>query len=370
MIKIISNRLFFLLLFGLNFSCGNSPEKSQDIEYSIRNFVPEDVPELDSLQGKKLNLTALLNPNAILWTGRYLVVGERKALDYHLHVVDPKSESVIKTLGKDGLGPGEIISAHKIERGNSVNECWVYDHSQKLIAIFDLESPSDLYQKAFRQPESMCLAVDMLWNSDSTLICQMADGDDKYVYFDTIGNQLSTYGTWSQMLEDRSPPPNVVKSVHQGKSTISPDFTKYLQVGLLRDYIEILDLPSGTITSIRGPKQIIPKFEVDYSAGYPMAQLKDMSRAYFYTSVVAGEEYIYSLYFGKSVDLFFQEGELSREIFVFDYTGNLVKTYTLDHPLFSLAVDEKNKRFFGILCVCNCFFSGHMESRYENSPNV
>ncbi len=79
-----------------------------------------------------------------------------------------------------------------------------------------------------------------------------------------------------------------------------------------------------------------------------MAQLTDMSRAFFYTSVVAGEEYIYALYFGKSVDLFFQEGELSREIFVFDYDGNLLKTYSLDHALFSLAVDEKNKRFFGI----------------------
>jgi hypothetical protein len=79
-----------------------------------------------------------------------------------------------------------------------------------------------------------------------------------------------------------------------------------------------------------------------------MAQLTNMSRPYFYTYVVAGEVYIYALYFGKSVDLYFQEGELSREIFVFDYTGNLVKTYTLDHPLNSLAVDEKNKRFFGI----------------------
>ncbi|HSI76213.1 MAG TPA: BF3164 family lipoprotein [Lunatimonas sp.] len=105
---------------------------------------------------------------------------------------------------------------------------------------------------------------------------------------------------------------------------------------------------SGTITSIRGPEHTIPDFEVDYSAGYPMAQLTDLSRPYFYTFVVAGEEFIYALYFGKSVDLFFKDGELSREIFVFDYAGNLVNTYTLDHALFSLAVDEENKRFFGI----------------------
>lgn len=52
--------------------------------------------------------------------------------------------------------------------------------------------------------------------------------------------------------------------------------------------------------------------------------------------------------FGKSADMYYQNGELSKEIYVFDYTGKLVKTYTLDHSLVYLAVDEKNKRFFGI----------------------
>lgn len=340
--------LLVLLVFVFLLSCESPPKESMAPDYTIRTFYPEDVPAPDSLQGKKLNLSALLNPNAILWTGKFLVVAERKALDYHLHVVDPDSERLIKTIGKDGMGPGEIVAAHQLQRGKSVNECWVYDHAQKLMALFDLESPDELYQKAFRQPENMYLAIDMRWASDSSLMCQMADGDDKFVIYDTLGNRLSTHGTWSQMLEDRSPPPNVIKSVHQGKSSTSPDRKKYVQVGLLRDYIEILDLPSGKIISVRGPEQNIPEFEVDYSAGYPMAQLTNMSRPYFYTYAVAGEEYIYALYFGKSVDLFFKEGELSRKIFVFDYTGNLLKTYALDHSLFSLAVDEKNKRFFGI----------------------
>nr|MBI1232723.1 hypothetical protein [Cytophagales bacterium] len=340
--------LLVLLFFGFLLSCGTPSKDSMASDYIIRTFGPEDIPAPDALKGKKLNLPALLNPKSILWTGKYLVVAERKALDYHLHVVDPDSEKLIKTMGKDGMGPGEIVAAYQLQRGKSVNECWIYDHTQKLMALFDLESSDALYQKAFRQPEKMYLAVDMLWNSDSTLICQLADGNEKFVIYDTLGNQLSSYGNWSLMLEDRSPPPNVVSSVHQGKSSISPDHKKYVQVGLLRDYIEILDTHSGTITSIRGPEHTIPDFEVDYSAGYPMAQLTDLSRPYFYTFVVAGKEFIYALYFGKSVDLFFQDGELSREIFVFDYIGNLVKTYTLDHALFSLAVDEKNRRFFGI----------------------
>jgi hypothetical protein len=341
-------RLLVLLVFGFLFSCGNPPGDSLDAGYIIHNFGPEDVPAPDALRGKKLNLTALLNPKSILWTGKYLVVGERKAFDYHLHVVDLDSETLIKTIGKDGMGPGEIVAAYQLQKGKSVDECWVYDHTQKLMALFDLESSDALYQKAFRQPQNMFLAVDMLWKSDSTLMCQLADGDEKFVLYDTLGNRLSTYGTWSQMLEDRSLPPNVIKSVHQGKSSISPDHKKYVQAGLLRDYIEILDLHSGKISSVSGPVHTIPEFEVDYSAGYPMAQFTDMSRSHYYMDVVAGEEYIYALYFGKSMDVYFQEGEMAREIYVFDYTGDLVKTYTLDHSLVSLAVDEENQRFFGI----------------------
>ncbi|SHN29265.1 TolB-like 6-blade propeller-like [Cyclobacterium lianum] len=337
-----------LLVFGFLLSCGKAPSESEDKDYIIRTFKPEDVSIPDSLIGKKLNITSLLNPKSILWTGKYLVVGERKVLDYHLHVVDPDSVRLINTTGKDGFGPGEIVAAYQLQRGKSVNECWVYNHTQKLMALFDLNSPGKLYQKAFRQPENMFLAVDMLWNSDSTLICQLADGDDQFVIYDTLGNQLSAYGKWSQMLEDRSPPPNVVSAVHQGKTSISPDHRKYVQVGLLRDYIEILDLPSGKITSVNGPEHNIPEFEVDYSAGYPMAQFTDMGRSHFYKDVVAGEKYIYALYFGKSMDAYFQEGETAREIYVFDYDGNLVETYTLDYSLISLAVDEKNKRFFGI----------------------
>ena len=48
---------------------------------------------------------------------------------------------------------------------------------------------------------------------------------------------------------------------------------------------------------------------------------------------MAEVEFIYALYFGKFVDLFFYEGELSKEIFVFDYSGNLAKTCSLNHSL-------------------------------------
>ena len=77
--------LILSCIFALLFSCGNPEKESQDPDYLIRTFNPEDIPEPDSLKGKKLNLTGLINPHFILWTGKYLVVRERKVLDYRLH---------------------------------------------------------------------------------------------------------------------------------------------------------------------------------------------------------------------------------------------------------------------------------------------
>ncbi|SHM59068.1 TolB-like 6-blade propeller-like [Cyclobacterium lianum] len=340
--------IWILLVFGFFFSCGKGPSETQDKNYIIHKLEIEDVPEPDLLRGNKLNLSVLLDPESILWTGKYLVVGESKTLDYYLHVIDPESETLIKTMGKDVFGPGEISTAYQLEKGKSVNEIWVYDHTQKLIALFDLESPDELYQKAFRQPQNMYLATDIRWFSDDKLICRLADGDDKYVLYDTLGNQLTTYGTWSQLIADPSLPPNVIKSVHQGRTSFNPAQKKYVLGGRFRDFIEILDLSSGEIISTRGPEHVIPAFVVDYSAGYPMAQFTDRSLSSYYMDIIAGDEYIYALYFGKSADLYYKNGELSKEIFVFDYDGKLVKTYTLDYSLVSLAVDEENRRFFGI----------------------
>ncbi|RZS98694.1 hypothetical protein BC751_4360 [Cecembia calidifontis] len=66
------------------------------------------------------------------------------------------------------------------------------------------------------------------------------------------------------------------------------DCIKFVLVGPLSDFIEILYIRKGNIASIRGPNQYIPEFEVDYSAGYPMLQLLDMERLHFYTDVVLG----------------------------------------------------------------------------------
>jgi hypothetical protein len=120
--------------------------------------------------------------------------------------------------------------------------------------------------------------------------------------------------------------------------------------------MEILDKESGTIVSVRGPEHLIADFEVDYSAGYPMAMFTSRDSHQFYLSATAGKEYIYALYFGKPMSEYFNNGEYARTVMVFDYEGEIIRSYELDYSLTAFTVDEEVRRFFGIT--------------YDAEPNV
>ena len=185
----------------------------------------------------------------------------------------------------------------------------------------------------------------MTWASDTSLMVSMVDGNDKYLEVSLQGDTLNTFGTWDSMLDRKDIPYNVISSIHQGEIMASPDKSKFIVAGRIRDYIDVLDKVSGRILSIRGPVDEIPEFEVDYSQGYPMAAVLSDRVSYF--GSFAGENLIYALYIGKDYKIISDFNNLNR-IFVFDYKGNIVNQYTLDYPLASFTVDEENGIIYGL----------------------
>jgi len=183
------------------------------------------------------------------------------------------------------------------------------------------------------------------WASDTSLMVSMVDGNDKYLEVSLQGDTLNTFGTWDNMMDRQDIPYNVISSIHQGEIIASPDKSKFIVAGRIRDYIDVLDKVSGRILSIRGPVDVIPEFEVDYSQGYPMAAVLSDRVSYF--GSFAGGNLIYALYIGKDYKFISDFNNLNR-IFVFDYKGNIVNQYTLDYPLTSFTVDEENGIIYGL----------------------
>lgn len=340
----MNNKLFLIIgLFALCISCSPSIEENKNEKIVI--FDEKDLPPAIALKGKKYNFTEFLDPKRILCVGDFLVVSEKSNGDL-LHILDIKSEKYIRSTGKNGFGPGEATYVAKLEQAFEKESFWSYDLEQKVFSKYYIkDSTSKLAETQLRLGEVMHYVWKITWASDTSLMVSMVDGNDKYLEVSLQGDTLNTFGTWDNMMDRQDIPYNVISSIHQGEIIASPDKSKFIVAGRIRDYIDVLDKVSGRILSIRGPVDVIPEFEVDYSQGYPMAAVLSDRVSYF--GSFAGGNLIYALYIGKDYKFISDFNNLNR-IFVFDYKGNIVNQYTLDYPLASFTVDEENGIIYGL----------------------
>ena len=295
---------FYLVLFLLA-SCNSNWEKSTE-DYTIKTFTFEDIPETVKLKGKKYGFPELLNPRYILWEGDYLVVAEKASstmlhpIDRLLHIIDIDHEKHIRAIGKNGMGPGEITMVHRLERAALAGHFWVYDVEQKRFALYDASSDQDLSVNQIRQSEGLFLAAEMTWCTDTTLITMHVDGNDKFIENHINGDVVRAYGAWDRMMEDKSFPPSVISSVHQGRMQSNPSRDMFVTAGSTRDYLEILQRKTGTIISVRGPAQDMPGFRVDYSLGYPMVAFDFNTLNLYYVDLSPELDFVYTLYAGDA----------------------------------------------------------------------
>lgn len=337
-----NNFLTFIVFLVFGFGC--SPSTEEKGKEAIVIFDEKDLPPAIALKGKKYNFTEFLDPKRILCVGDFLVVSEKTNGDL-LHILDMKSEKYIRSTGKNGLGPGEATMAWTLERGAGNGTFWTYDLEQKIASMYVINDTSKLAQKQLRLGETCFYVLEMTWASDTSIMASMVDGNDKYFEVSLQGDTLATYGTWDSMIDRKDIPFNVISSIHQGSIKASPDKSKFIIAGRLRDFIDVLDKSSGKILSIRGPINEIPEFEVDYSQGYPMASIISSRRIYL--GSYAGKDLFYVLYFGKEYNQISDPDKLNK-IFVFDYQGNIVNNYALDYPLTEFTVDEVNGIIYGL----------------------
>ncbi|GHB52359.1 BF3164 family lipoprotein [Mongoliitalea lutea] len=338
-------RFVMLFLLFLISSCSTKVETIQSDYYEIKTFTENDIPEAISLKGKKFDFPQLINPRHIFWEGDYLIVAER-GNDTLMHVIDIKENKYIKRIGQNGLGPGEITMIHRFQKDKEKGNFWVYDAEQKIFAKYNLYSNSALSEIQFKQSEELFLAMDMVWSSDSTWMTIRADKEEKFVEFNIKGEIIQTFGSWEGMLDVKDVPYSVISSIHQGVLAADPARKHFVKVGVARDYIEILEKETGKIISVRGPEQFVPEFEVHYSGGYPYPHFHKNSPN-FYTSCQPKSKYIYTLYFGKDMELY-KEGLMDNRVLVFDYKGNIIMEFDLDHYLLSFTIDEENRKIYGI----------------------
>lgn len=107
----------------------------------------------------------------------------------------------------------------------------------------------------------------------------------------------------------------------------------------LGEVIEIYDLKDGTKKIIHGPNGE-PEFQIQAGEGIPTGVMG-------FSDIKITDKYIYAVFHGQSFKEMMQTYERGekpedggRYLYIFDHEGKPIKKYTLDHAIYSIAIDE------------------------------
>jgi hypothetical protein len=276
----------------------------------------------------------------------FIVVSQSR-LDTLMNVYDKKTRTLIKKIGPNGVGPGELTFVRSMEFSSDKNSIWAYDPQSKAYHMFDLRNNSALTSNSFNKNEAFYFIGDMALSSDTSVWAVMLDNKTQYFELGFSGDTLSSFGNWSEYDKRKDFPASTISSMHQGKMVINKEKRIGIRAGVLRDYIDIVNLDSKEVFTLFGPVNHFPKYDVEYSLGYAMPDIDFEDARTHYIDLNVGKNSFFLLYFGGKMQEF-GNPSIKNRILEIDYSGNLKNLYELNVPILSFSVDEENKLFYCI----------------------
>ncbi|RZS94779.1 TolB-like protein [Cecembia calidifontis] len=348
---IMKKSRFIVLLVALG--CNIPHEDSRLV------FTEKQLPTPIQLKGEKLDfgLEFALNPKEILLKDQNLIVAEGKSLQNEkVHLLDLRGQKYRRSVGKDGLGPGEITIGYPLLDSGEPDIFWVYDTQQFKFSAFSIKDTSSLAIRQFKGLDIPLYITSVDWGPNNTLLVNLVDGWVKYFQLNTDGDTIRYFGSWENMLDGRELPqgvkredlqPNLLASLHQGKIKSNPSKTRFVKAGTHVDFIDIIDIENEEVITVYGPIDELPEFRVSMNQGFQMPAFDLSKLTLKYLDIYAGDKSFFALYSGKSFREISEDSNLNR-LFEFDYDGKVLNHYQLDFPLIGFTVDEINRKIYGI----------------------
>lgn len=333
----------FIIIYILVF-IGCTPDKNPVInqKYRISHFSKSDLENAILLKGKKIYLTEFLKPSHLILSTNYLIIVENGLNDI-FYIYDKDEFLFYRSIGKNGLGPGEITFCYNIIPIIETDEFWAYDVNTKQLLLFDSRSDIPLAKQTIKQTNKLAIAIDMIPGRDGNFIARCLHNDHVFVEYNRKGDSLGSYGSWENLYDNKKQlPTHVLVNILQGRLSASPNTNFFSLSGALKDYIEILNLSDSSIVSIRGPLNVDPDFEIDSSQGFEAPVFKKGWKIMYRMSYMTNDS-IFSLFIGKSQEELKNNTD-SSYVLQFNYEGKLINVFNLDFNIISIAIED-NKIF-------------------------
>lgn len=251
----------------------------------------------------------------------------------------PKGK-VIKRIIPTGKGPGEMIVLRFCAQANK-DQLWIHDPNQEKVCRLNIETvANEAYQiePIVKLRSTSLLKIDDYFVGSGSIV-----RDNRFQIFDSQGNLITSCLHYQKPEKHRDMPDHVYATVFQGDYTVHPDNKKFVFSSDMSGNIHFFDFTPNSIylnTDLffyhpsftnRGAHYIIDR---DSKMGFPI--------------IDSDKHYVYTLYAGNKTKEELLSNLTSDQILVYDWSGNPVKRYELEIPIFTFCLNGAGDKIYGV----------------------
>lgn len=347
--RLVYNRAFGFVLLSfaiLLFSCSRKNNEKNIAEDSFPQTIELDYSPLILENGM------LLNPQKIIQFDSLLVVFDSFE-GKELSLWDIKNGTLINRFLDRGHGPFEVGYGGRITKINK-DEFIVTDEVLRRTLLFsikdivEMENPLPTRKFDFNSPplkKGECVKY-LYYFNDSLMLAMGGFHDAKYLVYNLKSNKANYM--YDYPIDNRKEHQNesilLKYTAYQGWLYINESQTKLVYSSQMSFYYEIFDIKGSAIYKTSECVKRLPLYR-DCGDG-TAAFLRN--NTYGLKDFTVGEQNIYSLYNGNSMDIEWNVGMYCNNVFVYSLTGKPIVKYKLKRDVVSIFVDEPNRRIYSI----------------------
>lgn len=345
-----------LMILGSTNACDEVSAQKSDLKRT-NEFAASDFGPASSIKGSELNLQDQMGDisDFHLVEDRYLIYSGIFE-GYRCHLYDLETGKITH-FGKDGRGPGELLTVFSYDYRSKDRSIWVQDIKRKIWNSYSLDSlisgkpenasldqmELDLY--GFQYP---------IWIDDDKIASiSNLDNSGRFFFLNAENTVTDKVGSLP-VKEDETLVDYVHAQIYQGMLSASPDRKNLVFAGRYFDGIRILSLDDNQENQFYGPERVDPIWELlDIEGNQNFAINKNTTEAN--TQVSASNSSIYLLYSGRSRAMAPKDEKsagmwksFSDQVYVLDWSGYPKTKYTLDREVLNIVISSDEKYLYAI----------------------
>lgn len=318
-------------------SCTQKNKYQHETSITQNSFV-----DTESLTGSTVEFdNILMKPNQLQIYDTLLITCNQST-DKFFHIFNLKSKKKIGECISMGQGPTEMIMPWFVQSKDAVV---IFDMGTSQISKFTVdEFLTNQNPMPFEQIKLDTQIFSEISLLGDEVIGSLYQPEYPLFLFNKEGKKIKGFGAYpiSEMTYTN------VEIIDAYRSIITTNQEDKVAVcHFWTDLIDIYDKNGNLKKRIHGPESFFPHFK-EYKDGNVITTqpVKGKYKDAFYSPTSVGDDF-FVLYNGKSLE---EEGYnlLAKQIFVFSWDGVPKKRYLLDQGVSRIAVDEINKKIYGI----------------------